>query len=322
MSEVFKPVFYLKGAFTQTMLASSSIRKWGHIPMAESAKEVMLHLSEGIRLQGFYSPQVREAKGLVVLLTGWEGSAASAYILSTGKFLYNNGYAVFRLNFRDHGDSHHLNSGLFFATLLDEVFEAVQQASEYEKNLPLFLAGFSLGGNFALRIARKCAESPIENLTYVVSISPVLHPEKSTHAIDRLVYIRRYFLKKWRRSLMKKQRCYPDWYDFREVLSLESLGVMTDELINRYSDYENASAYFSQYALLNDALVDMAVPTTIVAAKDDPIIPVDDFDNLKLNSLTDLIIHRYGGHNGFIESLFGCTWYEKKMVEIFNRMAG
>jgi len=322
MSEVFKPAFYLKGAFTQTILASNRIRKWGQNHMAHSAKEMVLHPFEGIRLQGFYSPQVRQAKGLVMLLTGWEGSATSAYILSTGKFLYHNGYAVFRLNFRDHGNSHHLNPGLFFATLLDEVIEAVRQVSGYEKNLPLFLCGFSLGGNFALRIARKCAASPIENLTYVVSISPVLDPEKSTRVIDHLGYIKRYFLKKWRRSLIKKQQCYPDRYDFREIVSLESLGQMTDVLIDRYSDYENASAYFSQYALLNDALADIAAPTAIITAKDDPVIPVEDFYNLKLNSLTDLIIHYYGGHNGFIESLFGPTWYEKKMLEIFNHMTG
>ncbi len=64
-----------------------------------------------------------------MLLCGWEGSVNSAYILGTGKFLYNHGYSVFRLNYRDHGDSHALNPGLFYAALLDEVFKAVQQVS-------------------------------------------------------------------------------------------------------------------------------------------------------------------------------------------------
>jgi hypothetical protein len=89
-------------------------------------------------------------------------------------------------------------------------------------------------------------------------------------------------------------------------------------MLERYSNYENASAYFRDYALLDDALGDVNVPTTIITAKDDPIIPADDFYNLKLNSLTDLIIHRYGGHNGFLEGLSGRTWYERKMLEIFN----
>ena len=89
---------------------------------------------------------------------------------------------------------------------------------QYEKEIPFYLAGFSMGGNFALRIARKCAESPIENLSHIVSVSPVLDPEKSTYAIDDVPLLRRYFRKKWLRSLQKKQACFPDLYDFSDVL--------------------------------------------------------------------------------------------------------
>ena len=153
-----------------------------------------------------------------MLLHGWEGSSNSAYILSTGKFLFKHGYSVFRLNYRDHGDSQHLNPGLFYAVLLDEVFNAVQQVSEYEGELPFYLAGFSMGGNFALRIARKCAESPIDNLSHIISISPVLDPEKSTCAIDDVSLLRKYFRKKWSRSLQKKQQLFPELYDFKDFL--------------------------------------------------------------------------------------------------------
>ena len=252
-----------------------------------------------------------------MLLHGWEGSVNSAYILGTGKFLYNHGFSVFRLNYRDHGETHHLNPGLFYAILLDEVFGAVQQVAEYEKELPFYLAGFSMGGNFALRITRKCAEIPIQNLSHVMSVSPVLDPEKSTYAIDDVSLLRKYFRKKWLRSLQKKQQHFPELYDFSDVFALESIMDMTELMIERYSDYESASDYFSHYAVLNDALIEVPVPTTIITAKDDPIIPVDDFHNLELNSLTDLIIHRYGGHNGFLETLSGRAWYEKKIIELF-----
>jgi predicted alpha/beta-fold hydrolase len=318
-SEIFNPPFYLRSAPVQTLLAGSGIRKWGDNPMLHAAQEVILNPIEDVRLQGFYSRQSNgRARGLVMLLHGWEGSVNSAYILGTGKFLYNHGYAVFRLNYRDHGDSHHLNPGLFYAVLLDEVFNAVRQVSEYERGLPFYLVGFSMGGNFALRIARKCAESPITNLSHVVSISPVLDPEKSTYAIDHVYPLRRYFLKKWQRSLRKKQACFPERYDFSEVLSLGTIAEMTDLMIERFSDYDNASIYFSNYAVLRDALEDIPVPTTIITAKDDPIIPVEDFYDLELNSGTDLIIHRYGGHSGFLETLSGKVWYEQKTLELFR----
>jgi hypothetical protein len=317
MNDVFTPPFYIRGAFAQTLLASSHIRQWGNNPMLDSAREMILNPVGNVRLQGFYSHQANgQGKGLVMLLHGWEVSVNSSYILHTGRFLCDNGFSVFRLNYRDHGDTHHLNPGLFYAVLLDEVFGAVQQVSKYEGNLPFYLVGFSLGGNFALRIARKCAESPIENMAHIFSISPALDPEKSTDAIDKYPLLRKYFRKKWLRSLLKKQASFPDLYDFREALSLETISEITEVMIRRYSNYASSADYFRAYAILEDALVDLNVPTMIITAQDDPIIPVDDFYNLKLNPLTDLIVHRYGGHNGFLETLSGRAWYEKKIMEI------
>ena len=319
MDDKFSPPFYLKSTFVQTMLAGHNPNKYKENPMLNATQEMIISPLKDVRLQGFYSRQLNgHSNGLVMLLHGWEGSSNSAYILSTGSFLYSNGFSVFRLNYRDHGDSHGLNSGLFYAVLLDEVFHAVRLVSDFEKELPFYLAGFSMGGNFALRIGRKCAEIPIDNLSHVISISPVLDPEKSTYAIDKFRPIRKYFQKKWLRSLQKKQECFPDRYDFSDVFGLESIAEMTDYMIERYSDYKSAADYFKDYALLGDALSDVPVPTTIIAAKDDPIIPFDDFLDLRLNSLTNLILHCHGGHNGFVEDIFGRRWYEKEMLRVFN----
>lgn len=283
--------------------------------MLQCAREVFLNPLDDVKLQGFYSPQPNgQARGVVMLLHGWEGSVNSAYILRTGRVLYEQGYSVFRLNYRDHGGTYGLNPGLFYAVLLDEVFGAVQQVAEYESKLPFYLIGFSMGGNFALRIARKTAERPIENLKHVFSISPVLDPEKSTDAIDKYPFLRKYFREKWSRSLLKKQAHFPDLYDFGNVFTLETIAEMTEVMIQRYSEYESSSDYFRHYSLTGDALASVTVPATIITAQDDPIIPVEDFYGLNLPPSADLIIHRYGGHNGFIETLSGRAWYEKKII--------
>ena len=320
MTDTFVPPFYMRSTVAQTLLASSKYRTRGKNAMLDFAREVILNPIDDVRLQGFYSPQPDGgAKGVVMLLHGWEGSVSSAYILHTGRFLYENGFSIFRLNYRDHGDTYHLNPGLFYAVLLDEVFGAVEKVAQYESGLPFYLAGFSMGGNFALRIARKCAEKPIENLKHIFSISPVLDPEKSTNAIDEYSLLRKYFRKKWSRSLLKKQARFPDLYDFSKALALETVGEMTEVMIQQYSDYGTSSNYFRHYAVLGDALANLTVPLTIVTAQDDPIIPVEDFYNLKLQSSTELIIHRYGGHNGFIETLSGRAWYERKIMETLVR---
>jgi len=320
-AESYRPAPYLRSGHLQTILASSSFRAWGKNPMCEAAREKIVITRGGVRLLGLYSPQKSiKSKGLVVLLHGWEGSAASTYMLCTGNALYGRGYDIFRLNFRDHGDSHHLNQGIFYAVLLEEVFQALQQLCGNAEQKPVFLTGFSLGGNFALRIARKMLQTPIANLCHVAAVSPVLDPAKSTAKVDQYPFIRIYFLKKWLQSLKKKQKLFPAVYDFADVLSLKTIQAVTDRLLQKYSDFNSAADYFREYSLLENAIKDLPVSTTIITAGDDPIIPVEDFHRLELNHRTNLVIHAYGGHNGFIDGLFLKSWYEQKLADLFDEI--
>ena len=320
-TESFRPAPYLRNGHLQTILASSPFRAWGKNPMCEAAREMIITTSGDVRLLGFYSPQkFKKSKGVVVLLHGWEGSIASTYILCTGNALYRRGYDIFRLNFRDHGGSHHFNQGIFYAVLLEEVFQAVQQLCRSTEQKPAFLTGFSLGGNFALRIARNMLQSPIANLCHVVAISPVLDPGKSTSKIDQYPLIRTYFLKKWIQSLKKKQTLFPAVYDFTDVLSLKTIQAVTDRLLQKYSYFKSASEYFREYSLLEDSIKDLPVPATIITAKDDPIIPIADFYQLELNHRTNLVIHAFGGHNGFIDGFFLKSWYEQKLADMFDKI--
>jgi len=135
-TESFRPTPYLRNGHLQTILASSSFRAWGKNPMCDAAREMIITTSEDVRLLGFYSPQkYKKSKGLVILLHGWEGSVASTYILRTGNALYGRGYDIFRLNFRDHGDSHHLNQGDFNSA--SEYFREYSLLQDTIKDLPV-----------------------------------------------------------------------------------------------------------------------------------------------------------------------------------------
>jgi predicted alpha/beta-fold hydrolase len=242
--------------------------------------------------------------------------------LRCGRSLYANGYDIFRLNFRDHGDSHHLNKGVFYAVLLEEIYQAVTQAAGFSRGRPVFLVGFSLGANFVLRILKKCVSVPIANLSHAVSISPVLNPQKSTTKIDRIAFIRKYFLAKWRRSLTKKQTLFPELYDFGDVMGLKTLQTVTDALLEKYSDFPTAQDYFNAYSVMGSAIADVDTPTTIITAQDDPIIPIKDFYDLKLNKHIRLVIHPHGGHNGFITGVKLQSWYENEIITLFDQICG
>ena len=124
-----------------------------------TAKAEIVDCGDGVRLQGFLSAPERPARGTVVLLHGWEGSADSNYILSAGSALLAAGFAVFRLNLRDHGDTKELNEGLFHSCRIDEVFNAVASVRDRHAAGRFAIVGQSLGGNFALRIASRAGRA-------------------------------------------------------------------------------------------------------------------------------------------------------------------
>jgi len=290
--------------------------------MVDFAREMIIEGPDGVHLLGYHSSQLSEkSRGLITLIHGWEGSSDSTYVVSTGKYLYNIGYDIFRLNLRDHGNSHHLNEGLFHGALIEETFHAVRNISHLSGNKPYYLIGFSLGGNFALRIALKQFSSIIPNLKHVIAISPALDPYKTTLAIDEILPIYRYyFLNKWKLSLRKKQALFPDRYNFTEIMRFKTCMALTEAIMRYYPDFHNYREYFNQYTLKNDVFANLSVPVTIIASADDPIVPVHDVYALKKTKYLHLSVQSYGGHGGFLDFFPFKCWYEREIDQILSQL--
>ncbi len=289
--------------------------------LLKASRETILDCGEGVRLLGYHTRQPGGfAPGTIILIHGWEGSADSIYILSTAAYLFRNGYDVFRLNLRDHGASHHLNEGLFHGALIRETYQAVQTISRLNTARNLYIIGFSLGGNFALRLAIKHSlEESIPHLSHIFAISPALDPHKATLAIDSgLGIYRRYFLKKWKRSLRKKQALFPHIYDFGAMMKTRSCMELTEAIMIYYRDYRDYRDYFRQYTLLGSVFEGLSIPTSIMISCDDPVIPIDDFHTLASQKHLNLSIQPYGGHCGFINMPGFSCWYERKIYDIIR----
>ncbi len=298
----------------QTILASRKFRKKAAQSVIDASESHIFDCGDGIRLQGSYSPK-DNAKGLFIYLHGWEGSEASTYVLSSSRFVFEQGYSVFRLNFRDHGDTHHLNEGLFHSAMFDEVFEGVKQAANLTPEIPVYIVGFSLGGNFALRIARVLNSEPIVNLQHIFAISPVIDPVNSSEVVDQNRLIQKYFLKKWSTSLRKKQAAFPDIYNFSEELSQTNVTDMTELFLSKYSDFGSTHDYFSSYAIHLDDLKTSKVRISMIMSRDDPVIKPEDMMTLNISPCVSRIMLKYGGHNGFFQSLYGPTWYDDYIAQ-------
>ncbi len=315
----FRPPLLLRNPHVQSIVASSRLRLWRqglHRPSpGGGVSECVLDCGGGVRLQGFFAPpsqpEPMPERGLVILLHGWEGCSDSNYLRSLANHLQHRGYATFRLNFRDHGATHHLNEGIFHSCRLAEVVGAVRAVADRYPIRPLHLVGFSLGGNFALRVGLRAPAAGVP-LARVVAISPVIEPAETLRRLDfgPAVY-RHYFIARWRQSLLRKQSQFPHRYDFSDWLKLKTVTEKTRYLVEKFELFPDLESYLRGYSIGGERLGGLTVPSTVVAAVDDPIIPIEDLRQVNPRACLDVRELPYGGHCGFLADYRLASWVDR-----------
>lgn len=313
----FRPRGLLAGRHVQSILNSGylrrrKLRRTAAEYRARSRREVIT-TPGGVHLLGYANRTIQEqSRGQVILLHGWEGSADSNYLVAAARALDAAGFDTFRLNFRDHGESHHLNEELFHSCRLNEVLEAVAMVAARAR--PAFLAGFSLGGNFALRIARQGPAAGLA-LDRVIAVSPVVRPAHVLDALeDGLPLYQQYFVRKWRRSLQRKQLLFPERYGLDDWFRIGNLREQTRVLVEGHTDFPHLQAYLEGYSIAGDYLAGLETPSTVITSADDPIIPIRDIRELPVSEAMELEVTEHGGHCGFLENWRLDGWIEKRIV--------
>jgi hypothetical protein len=313
----FRPPLWLRNRHLQSMLASTSARRAPiarrAAPLLAAAREMLLECGGGVRLQCFHSTPPQGSGSPVVLLHGWEGSAESLFVLSLGQQLFERGFDVLRLNLRDHGETHHLNRGLFHSCLLPEVVGAVR-ALQAALGKPLRLVGFSLGGNFMLRVGAQARDARLD-IARIIAVSPVLDPGDTLRALESgFVGYPLYFVRKWWGSLLKKQAAWPTHYDFGGLRRVRDLRRLTAELIQRFTNFASLEEYLDGYSITGRRLHGLEAPTTIITSLDDPIIPAGGLERLSHPATLRIVMTQFGGHCGFLDRLTGPTWVERRIL--------
>ncbi|MGH8217237.1 MAG: YheT family hydrolase [Steroidobacteraceae bacterium] len=328
LDESFSPPRWLRNRHLQSIVPSLSARgRWMAprlAPLRAASRTLLLQCGDGVRLEAVHSPARRAddprtpqtaARFVAVLLHGWEGSADSLYVLSLAAQLTERGCDVVRVNLRDHGGTQHLNRGLFHSCRLPEVIGAVRAVQALFPGARLGLGGFSLGGNFMLRVAAEAEAAQLE-IAKVVAISPVLDPVATLEALERgFRPYHSYFIRKWTGSLRLKQQAWPGDYDFAALLRLPRLRALTSALVRRFTSFASLEEYLNGYAIVGTRLAALTVPSTIITALDDPIVPVRDITRLAASPALQVVVTRWGGHCGFLDHPARWTWAERRAAE-------
>jgi predicted alpha/beta-fold hydrolase len=272
--------------------------------LLEASERHVIDCGEGVRLETHVSNHPDRGTRTVLAIHGWHGSADSSYVIESCGALFDAGFDVVRINLRDHGGTSHLNREMFHSCRLDEVVNAAEAVRSRSRD-PLLLLGFSLGANFVLRIARTRPDLA----SHVLAVCPVLEPAATMQALDNGWFgYRIYFMRKWRRALVEKAAAFPELYHFDEAMRLTTITELTDLFVAEHTNFPSTRAYLDGYAITGDYLADLRVPSRILLARDDPVIPVEGSLGLAAPPSLELEVSEHGGHCGFIRDLRLRSW--------------
>ncbi len=249
------------------------------------------------------------ARARMVLIHGLEGGANAGYMVSMAHHALTHGIAVHRFHMRTCGDTAHLCQTLYHGGLTSDLHAYLKTL---QGGLPVFVTGFSLGGNVALKLAGELGRHGPDLLAGVCTVSAAidlgLSARRIGHIANRL-YERR-FLKRMRARMVATGR-----YAAADIQRHRSLYAIDDAVTAPSFGFRNADHYYETQSS-HRVLRDIALPTLMLQAQDDTFIPFSMYGNpaIAANPWIQLVAPKHGGHVGFLSKQAPRFWVDQTVV--------
>jgi predicted alpha/beta-fold hydrolase len=268
----------------------------------------------------FEHQPLTQARGQIVFLHGLEGSSEAGYIASFSQQALERGFGVHRLNMRTCGGTEALSETVYHSGLTGDprfVCERLQA-----RNLgPIFVVGFSLGANVALKLAGELGSSSL--LAGVCAVCPPVNLAACVRVIDKpqnFIYARR-FVARLRERVRTKSKLSPHLYSTQALDKVNSIWSFDDHYTAPLFGFGTAANYYATQSAGNflDAI---RVPTLAVTAQDDPLVPFEIFDHpaLKQNPAITFLAPKHGGHLGFLSRNRPRFWLDEVCLDWIDRI--
>lgn len=257
-----------------------------------------------------------EAIADLITVHGLEGSSDAGYTRSLAQAALEAGYAVHRLNMRSCGGTEHMSGKtLYHSGQTADLLEVIRRI---KSSAPLFLAGFSLGGNVVLKLAGELGDSATELIAGVTAVSTPIDlaacVERLRHP-SNLIYARR-FISRLKDRVRLKERLAPGVFNLDSLPRVKSVYDFDDQFTAPCFGFGTAANYYATQSA-NQFLDRIRIPTLLVQAKDDPLIPFEVYQHPAIagNPHLTLLAVEHGGHLGFVSKTKPRFWLDQVLVQ-------
>ena len=267
-----------------------------------------------------YWQRERQTRPTLVGLHGLEASSRAHYMLGMAEKGVRAGLNVVLLNQRNCGGTEHLGPGLYHSGLIEDAVFVIREIARTDAIDNVVAAGYSLGGNLALRLAGTYSPAELPQVRAVCAVSPVLELETCVRALERranAVY-QWNFVRNLKARMRRKDACFPGTFDLSRLNRIWSIRQFDAAYTAPYFGFASAEDYYHRAAALR-VIERIQVPALIITAADDPFVPVEPFSDSKIaaNPNITLVVTKHGGHCGFFgqsEDGDDGYWAEREIV--------
>lgn len=253
----------------------------------------------------------------VLALHGLEGSSHAPYVKSLARAVAPMGWGFVAMNMR--GCSGEMNRALRFyhSGETGDLKEVVQYlGNRYDS---IYVVGFSLGGNVALKYLGEAPEQVSPRVKAAVAISAPLDLEGSALKIGRRsnqLYMRR-FIRMLSEKIEAKAEVYPEELDARGCRDLRDFLAFDGRYTAPLNGFESAEDYWRRCSALN-WLPDVRVPSLLLNARNDPFLSAACFPE-EVSAVNENLYSLFpdrGGHLGFPSfRRKGRAWHEAVAID-------
>jgi predicted alpha/beta-fold hydrolase len=249
----------------------------------------------------------------VVILHGIAGSKDSHCCVRAAVALHRAGYHAIRLDMRGAGDSVVDAPSLYHAGLTSDLDLVVRHLAADPRIGGVLVLGFSGGGSQALKLAGEWGERPPAGVLALASISAPLDYTRVAARMDTFACLpyRFHVL----RGLLDRARAFavqhPERvnYTLTDLERIKRFRMYDGRIIVPMHGFDDVDSYYWA-ASSGRTLGKVRVPTILIHAEDDPMVPIGTVRPWlpEASSSVRIKVSRHGGHIGWLAGLDEGSW--------------
>jgi hypothetical protein len=223
------------------------------------------------------------------------------------------------MNMRGAGDGEALCPLLYNAGLDTDLLAVLEAMARRASRVAV--VGFSLGANLVLlALGRRRAELP-DALRRAAAVSPPLDLSRCASALEsreNRLY-QHYFVRMLKEAYRRRHLARPDLFPAGLEADARTIREYDDRITAPFGGYEGVADYYARSSA-GPHLAAIDRKALVLAARDDPMIPVESVEQCPLSPTLRREITVTGGHVGFVGSALapGSFWAPQRVLEFLE----